>query len=84
MAPGAAVRVPGRQVEGFDGLMKWYAERTAAFGPSFRYDLVDLLEGQNHVAAVLELSDGSRSWQQVAVYEVHGGRITAVTAYEDA
>ena len=64
--------------------MEWYAARSTALGESFRYDLVDLLSGRPHVAAVLALFDGTRSWQQVALCTVEAGRITAVTAYEDA
>jgi ketosteroid isomerase-like protein len=83
MAPDAPIHVPGRQLIGFAGLMRWYEERTAASGDAFRYDVVDLLSGDHHVAAVLALTDGTRSWQQFALYRVEAGLITAVTAYED-
>jgi ketosteroid isomerase-like protein len=83
MAPDAPIRVPGEHLSGFAGLMRWYAERTAALGDAFGYELVDLLSGNHHVAAVLRLADGSHAWQQVALYRVDSGVITAVTAYED-
>jgi ketosteroid isomerase-like protein len=84
IAPDAAVQVPGELLSGFDGLMSWYAERRQAMGEGFGYELVDLLSGRHHVAAVLALTDGTQSWQQVALYRVEGGVITAITAYEDA
>ena len=83
MAVDAPIRVPGARLDGFDDLLRWYAERSAALGEDFRYDMVDLLSGDHHVAAVLQLSDGSRSWQQVALYRVEAGLIRSVTAFED-
>jgi ketosteroid isomerase-like protein len=83
MRPDAEIRVPGGVVTGFDGLMEWYAERSARLGADFRYEAVDLLTGTDHVAAVLRLTDGTRTWQQVALYRVVDGVIAAVSAYED-
>lgn len=78
----APIRVPGQELIGFDGLMSWYAERAKSLGENFGYELLDLLTGRRHVAAVLALTDGTRSWQQVALYTVEDGLITAITAYE--
>ena len=83
MAADALLELPGGvRVEGFDAFMAWYADRSRREGPDFGYHLIDLLTGTAHVAAVLELTDGSATWQQVAVYRVDAGLITAVSAYE--
>lgn len=84
MGPRATVHVYDRQLTGFEQFMAWYAERKAAQGPSFRYDVVDLLGGDQHAVAIIRLSDGSRSWRQVAVYLVDKGLIVAMHGYEDA
>lgn len=83
MRADAEIRVSGAVVTGFDGLMEWYAARSASLGECFGYERLDLLTGSQHVAAVLRLTDGERTWQQVALYRVDGGVIAAVTAYED-
>jgi len=83
MAPTAAVSVLGKELVGFENFMKWYFERQASAGPSFRYDVVDVLGGQEYAAAIIRLSEAGRTWRQVAVYRVEDGLITSVAAYED-
>lgn len=82
LAPEAPVRAPDVALRGFDDLMRWYDARRAA-RPGFGYEVVDLLGGARHAAAVLSLHDASGSWQQVALYEVHHGVIVSITLHED-
>ncbi len=83
MADDAVVSVPGAEVSGFDAFMDWYARRRSAL-PAFQYEVLDILGGERHAAAVIRLTDGSRAWRQVAVYEIAEGRIISMAAYEDA
>ncbi len=83
MAPTAPVCVLGHELVGFENFMKWYLDRQASAGPSFRYDVIDVLGGQDHAAAIIRLSEAGRTWRQVAVYRVEHGLITAIAAYED-
>ena len=83
MAPAARVRVPGADLVGFDALMRWYRARRAEQGPLFRYDVAEVLAGQDHAAAILTLGNGHTSWRQVAVYDIRDGLIGAMSAYED-
>jgi len=83
MASTAAVRVLGRELVGFENFMKWYRERQAFAGPSFRYDVIDVLGGQEHAAAIIRISEAGRTWRQVAVFRVEDGIITSIVAYED-
>ena len=79
----ALIVVPGARLAGFDELMSWYAQRSAAEGPDFGYAVVDVLAGEHHAAAILAMRNGSRHWRQVAVYTVKDDRIAAIRAYED-
>lgn len=83
LAAGAAVTVPDAELFGFDAFMDWYATRRSAL-QNFRYEVLDTLGGERHAAAVLRLTDGSRAWRQVAVYEIAEGQIISMTLYEDA
>ena len=84
MADGAPIQTAdGDTLHGFDALMKWYAGRRDAEGPSFRYDVLDLLGGTDHAAAVIRLSTADRQWRQIAVYRIAHGVITAMAMYED-
>ena len=83
MTADATLDLPdGVRLTGFDAFMRWYAERARQQGPGFGYRVVDVLDGTDHAAAVLELSDGTKSWLQVALYRVEAGCIASVTAYE--
>src|SRR5689334_9043780 len=81
LAADARISVPGAELQGFDGLMQWYADRRAG-DPDLGYDLLDLLTGEHHVAAVLRMHSGPRSWRQYAVYEVADGQIIGIRAFE--
>lgn len=85
LSPHFAVTVDGTRLKGFEKFVRWYADRSAAEGEGFSYELVDLLGGNQHAAAALRLrrADGT-SWRQVALYAVEGGMITGITAFEDA
>jgi hypothetical protein len=77
------IDMSGERMRGFDGFMAWYAQRRLREGPAFSYAVDDLLEGDDHAAAVLTLSAGERVWRQVAVYRVERDRITEIWARED-
>ncbi len=84
LAPDAIFTAPdGKELRGFDEFMGWYQARRAAEGPTFSYEVADLLGGERHAAAVIRLSRGSTTWRQVAVFEVAAGRIAGARAYED-
>lgn len=82
LADDAVLSVPGAELSGFDAFMAWYARRRSAL-PGFQYNVLDILGGERHAAAVIRLTDGSSTWRQVAVYEIAEGQITSMTAYED-
>ena len=82
MSPSAEIHVGQETLSGFDALMSWYDNRRASL-PDFRYEVLDLLGGDSHAAAVIRLSDRDRSWRQVAVYEIRHGEIVSMTLYED-
>jgi hypothetical protein len=77
------VSVPGTRLRGFDAFMAWYRERVLTEGQAFGYVVEDLLGGEQHAAAVLVLTDGTRSWRQVALYRLEGDRITSIWAAEE-
>lgn len=80
----AVVAVAGTRLCGFSEVMAWYKRRADAEGPGFGYELLDLLSGDRHAAAVLQLHRGDgTSWRQVALYETDGRQITAISAFED-
>lgn len=81
LAEDARISVPGAELQGFDGLMQWYADRKAG-DPDLGYDLLDLLTGEHHVAAVLQMYSGTRHWRQYAVYEVADDTIIGIRAFE--
>lgn len=83
MIERAVIQVPDAALHGFDEFMQWYANRRATI-PGFHYEVLDILGGEGHAAAVIRLHDGARSWRQIAVYAIADGQITAMTAYEDA
>lgn len=82
MSSSTTIRVDGQVLHGFDEFMSWYDRRRASL-PGLRYEVLDVLGGETHAAAVIRLSAGDRTWRQVAVYEISEGRIVSVTAYED-
>ena len=82
LAPEARIRVPDAELQGFDELMAWYRARRDSH-PSFEYEVLDILGGDRHAAAVIRLTDENTEWRQVALYEVADGRIVAMSAYED-
>ena len=73
-------------VRGFDAFLAWYASRRETYGESFGFTLDELLCGPRHACALITLTreDARRriTWQQVAVYDVEDGVITAIRAYE--
>jgi ketosteroid isomerase-like protein len=83
LAEDADIDMCGSRMRGFDAFMTWYGERRQRQGAAFSYQVDDLLAGEHHAAAVLTLSDGQRSWRQVAVYQVTDARIRGVWARED-
>ena len=76
------MRMPEREVRGFDEFMAWYEARRRSHA-GFEYEVIDILGGEDHAAAVIRLRDTTAEWRQVAVYEIAEGRITGMTAYED-
>jgi ketosteroid isomerase-like protein len=83
LADDAPMEMPDATVRGFDAFMTWYEARRASEGASFGYEVVDVLGGERHAAAVLRMTAAGATWRQVAVYEVEDGRIARLTAYED-
>lgn len=81
LAEDARIELPDREVRGFDGLMAFFAERQAT-RPGFTYGVRDVLAGEAHVAAVLDLHEDGREWRQVALYTVRDARIVSVWASE--
>ena len=77
------VVVPGARLVGFDALMRWYADRAAAEGPAFDYEVDDVLGGEHHAAAVLRLTSNGKQWRQVAVYRIANGKISSIWAVEE-
>lgn len=77
----ARIELPDREVVGFDGLMEFFAER-AASRPGFSYGVREVLVGQTHVAALLDLHEDGREWRQVAVYTVRDDRIVSIWSSE--
>ena len=73
-------------LRGFEAFVGWYARRRAAYGESFAFTLDELLCGPRHACALITLTReeaGRRiSWQQVALYDVEAGVITAIRAFE--
>ncbi|MEY2469987.1 MAG: hypothetical protein QOF21_2685, partial [Actinomycetota bacterium] len=54
LVDGAPVALPdGTSVLGFDQFMRWYDARREREGPAFSYEVVDLLGGTHHAAAVI-------------------------------
>ncbi len=84
MVDDAEFVVPGERLQGFDAFMDWYRERQRKDGPSFRYNVEDLLDGATHAAAVITLSAAGRTWRQVVLYGIEGDRIFSVWAVEEA
>ena len=82
MTEDATVTVEGQLLHGFDEFMDWYAQRRATY-PEFSYEVMDLLSGDHHAAAVLSLRSGEESWRQLALYDVRDGKISAVWLVED-
>ena len=78
----AVMRVPGMTLHGFDEFMDWYADRRRS-EPEFSYEVVDVLAGETHAAAVIRLRTSAATWRQVALYEIGDNHITSMTAYED-
>lgn len=84
LASDAVVVVLGTRLHGFDEFMAWYERRAAVEGSGFGYELMDLLSGDRHAAAVLRLHRGDGvSWRQLALYETNGSQITSISAFED-
>ena len=84
LVEGAPVRLPdGGRVHGFDEVMAWYEARVRDEGPSFAYEVLDLLGGDAHAAAVIRLTTTTSSRRQVALYGVEGDRIRSIALYED-
>ena len=83
MAPSCRIVIGRDEIVGFDAFMAWYRRRSAAEGPTFRYEVMDVLGGDRYGAAVLRLCRDDETWTQVVVYEVRDGVIATVSAYED-
>jgi uncharacterized protein len=66
---------------GFDQLQAWFEARRSA-SADFSYEVEDMMGSYTHAVALLRLSDGSRTWRQVAVYRVVDGRIAEAWLYE--
>ena len=81
LAPDAPIHGDELNLRGFDALMSWYDDRLRT-RQGFGYEIVDLLGGEHHAAAIIRLTDAAESWRQVAVYEVEEGRITSIVNFE--
>lgn len=77
----ARIELPDREVRGFDGLMAFFAERKAN-RPGFSYGVREVLAGEAHVAALLDMHEDGREWRQVAVYTVRDDRIVSIWSSE--
>jgi SnoaL-like domain len=82
LAPEAPIHGEEVNLRGFDAFMSWYDDRRSS-RQGFGYEVVDLLGGEHHAAAIIRLSDAAESWRQVAVYEVEEDRITSIMMLED-
>ena len=83
MAENAVVTfADGTSVQGFDAFMQWYQERRDREGPTFSYEVVDLLGGTEHAAAVIVLRRDDTIRRQLALYGIAGDRITSVQLFE--
>ena len=82
LAPDAPIVLPDRTLHGLDGLLAYFAERTAQ-RPDFSYSVADVLAGTDHAAALLDMVEGERRWRQLALYTVREDRITGIWAAED-
>ena len=83
LAPDAPITLTDRTLHGLDELLGYFAER-AAQRPDFSYSVADVLAGDDHAAAVLQLVEGNRRWRQVALYTVREDRIASIWAVEEA
>ncbi|HUS62830.1 MAG TPA: nuclear transport factor 2 family protein [Acidimicrobiales bacterium] len=82
IAPGAICKAAEDTLIGFDEFMTWYARRRDLEGPSFTWEVIDLLGGDSHAVAMIVLTTDRRRWRQVAVYEVADALIAGITLYE--
>lgn len=83
LAGDAPIRLPdGGSLAGFDAFMQWYDARRDREGPSFAYEVLDVLDGANHAAAIIRINDAARAHRQVAVYAIEDERITAIDLFE--
>lgn len=81
LAPDALFELPDRELRGFDAFLAWSAERRAT-RPGFAMEVAETMPGENHVAVLLALREGDRSWRQVAVYTVRDDLIASIWTAE--
>ena len=72
-----------QQHRGLDELLAWYDDKREATGDAFRYELVELMSGSDHVAALINLRTDSMEWKQVALYRVVEDHITDIWIFEE-
>lgn len=74
---------PVREHRGLDAFLAWYQKRRETAGPSFRYEVEEIMPGKDHVAALITLFTRQGVSKQLALYKIASGQITDIWLFEE-